>query len=133
MQRIAGMPEFVPGTETVLFLTEHRRLKSKRSLQPLPALPSLEALDRVNVIALTFGFPLLTLGLVTGALWVEGVHGVPFTGSLHAVGASLGWFVYAALVGLRFAAHQGARQCATSAVGGFAVLFTAYAFVGLFQ
>jgi ABC-type transport system involved in cytochrome c biogenesis permease subunit len=117
----------------LLFLTEHHRLKAKRSLTALPALPSLEALDRVNVLALTVGFPLLTLGLVTGALWVEGVHGSPWTGSLHEVGASLGWVVYAVLVVLRFAAHQGARQCATSAVGGFAVLFAGYLGVGLLQ
>jgi ABC-type transport system involved in cytochrome c biogenesis permease subunit len=117
----------------LLFLTEHRRLKAKRSLRALPALPSLEALDRVNVLALTVGFPLLTLGLVTGALWVEGVHGRPWTGSLHEVGTSLGWMVYAVLVILRFAAHQGARQCATSAVGGFAVLFAGYLGVGLLQ
>jgi len=119
---------FIAG---VLFLAEHRRLKSKRSLARLPALPSLEALDRVNLLALTFGFPLLTLGLVTGALWVEGMHGVPFTWSLHEIGASLGWLVYAVLVVLRFAAHQGARQCATHAVGGFAVLFAGYVGVGL--
>jgi hypothetical protein len=41
--------------------------------------------------------------------------------------------VYAVLVILRFAAHQGARQCATSAVGGFAVLFAGYLGVGLLQ
>lgn len=121
---------FIAG---LLFLAEHRRLKAKRSLDALPALPSLEALDRVNVLALAFGFPLLTLSLVTGALWVEGVHGVPWTGSLHEIGATIGWLVYAVLVALRFAAHQGARQCATSAVGGFAVFFAGYVGVGLLQ
>ena len=99
----------------------------------MAALPSLEALDRVNVVALAFGFPLLTLALVTGFLWVDGEHGVLFTGSLHEIGASIGWLVYAALVALRFAAHQGARQCATSAVGGFALFFVGYLGVGLLQ
>ena len=43
------------------------------------------------------------------------------------------WGIYAGLVGARFAAHQGARQAAASAVAGFAFLFFAVVGVGMFR
>ncbi len=107
----------------ILFLTEHRRLKRKQSISAGHSLPSLEALDRVNAVALAVGFTLLTLGVIAGAFWVQTVHGAPWSGSAHEAGSMLAWSVYAVLVVLRFGAHQGARQCAASAVGGFAILF----------
>jgi ABC-type uncharacterized transport system permease subunit len=118
------------GVAGVLFLAEHRRLKRK---QPMSRpLPSLEALDRVNAVALAVGFPLLTLGVVTGSMWVHAVHGAPWTGTWHEASSLIAWGIYGVLVALRFAWHQGARQCAASAVGGFAVLFIAVVGVGIF-
>ena len=104
-----------------LFLAEHRRLKRRQAL-PGSGLPSLESLDRAGAVALAVGFPLLTLGVVTGAMWVHAAHGATLTGSPHEVGALLAWCVYLALVLQRFAAHQGARRCAVSAITGFALL-----------
>lgn len=110
------------GLAGVLFLAEHRRLKSKRSIGSRSILPSLEGLDRVNAVALAVGFPLLTLGLITGFLWNHAMHTATWTGSIHEILTSLAWAVYAALVSLRFGVHQGARHAAMSAVVGFAFL-----------
>ncbi len=117
------------GLAGVLYLIEHRRLKSKRRIDGRLSLPSLEALDRVNAAALGLGFPLLTLGVVTGGMWVNALHGRPWTGTVHETWTLLAWVVYAVLVALRFAVHQGARQCAASAIGGFALL--AFAVLGV--
>jgi ABC-type transport system involved in cytochrome c biogenesis permease subunit len=111
------------GLAGLLFLSEHRRLKSKRPVR-VP-LPSLEALDRVNRLSLAMGFPLLTLGVVTGMLWVDAVRGRYWTGTQHETFSVIAWAVYAVLVSLRFGSSQGARQAAASAVGGFALLFFA--------
>jgi ABC-type transport system involved in cytochrome c biogenesis permease subunit len=115
----------VSGLAGALYLTEHRRLKAKRPLEPGVPLPSLEALDRVNRVALAAGFPLLTLGVVAGMIWVESVYGRPWTGAHHETWSALAWAVYAVLAALRFAGSQGARQAAASAVGGFALLLFA--------
>jgi ABC-type uncharacterized transport system permease subunit len=109
----------------VLFLAEHRLLKRKRPLNLRVPIPSLEALDRVNVAALALGFPLLTLGVVTGSLWVQNVDGTFWTASAHEVWSVLAWAVYAVLAAARFGSRQGSRQAAASAVGGFAFLFFA--------
>jgi ABC-type transport system involved in cytochrome c biogenesis permease subunit len=113
----------------LFFLIEHRRLKSKRPLRRSLPLPSLEALDRVNAAALAVGFPLLTLGVVTGMMWVQAVTGHYWSGTPHETWSAIAWAVYAVLAAARFARHQGARQAALSAVGGFAFLL--FAVVGV--
>src|SRR5690606_20973683 len=71
------------GLAGLFFLYEHRGLKRRRPLARRLPLPSLEALDRVNRVALALGFPLLTLGVVTGVLWNEAERGRPLAGGLH--------------------------------------------------
>jgi len=57
----------IAGVAGAAFLAEHGRLKRKRHLARPAPWPSLEALDRVSALSLAVGFPLLTLGVVTGA------------------------------------------------------------------
>ena len=119
------------GLAGILFLAEHRRLKSRRPLDAKLPLPSLEALDGVNRVALALGFPLLTLGVATGMLWVESERGTVWTGTVHEIWSTLAWAVCALLVAARFGAGQGSRQAAVAAVGGFAFLLFAVVGVGL--
>lgn len=122
----AGFALFgLSGLAGILFLTEHRLLKAKRPFDARLPLPSLEALDRVNRFALALGFPLLTLGVATGMIWVSSERGTPWTGTLHETWAALAWGVCAVLVAVRFGAHQGSRQAAASAVLGFVFLLFA--------
>jgi ABC-type uncharacterized transport system permease subunit len=109
----------------VLYLAKHRRLKSKRSNPRRIPLPSLEALDRTNAVALAAGFLLLTLGVVTGMIWVQTVSGRLWTATPHQALSVVAWVVYAILAAARFGSHQGARQSAAGAVAGFAFLFLA--------
>ncbi len=115
----------------VAFLAEDRRLKTKRPMAGRIRLPTLEALDRVNAVALAAGFPLLTLGVLTGMLWVEESTGRFWTGTAHETWAVIAWAVYAGLVAARFQLHHGSRRAAVSAVAGFAFLLFAVVGVGL--
>lgn len=117
------------GLAGALFLAEHRRLKHKRPLAAGSSLPSLEALDRVNALALAVGFPLLSLGVVTGALWSREMSGALWSGTSHETWCLLAWLVYAVLVVLRFGLRLGARPCALSAAVGF--LFASFAVIGV--
>jgi len=112
----------------IVFLAEDRRLKAKRPMSGRLRLPSLEALDRVNAVALVVGFPLLTLGVLTGMMWVEDTSG---RFAAHEIWSIFAWGIYAVLVAARFRAHQGARQAAIFAVAGFAFLLFAVIGVGL--
>jgi ABC-type uncharacterized transport system permease subunit len=64
------------------FLMEHRALKQRGSVARRIPMPSLEALDRVNRVALVLGFPLLSLGVLTGALWLDSRTGELFSGRI---------------------------------------------------
>lgn len=119
------------GLAGLLFLAEHRRLKAKRPLARGLVLPSLEALDRVNRASLAVGFPLLTLGVVTGMLWVHALYGTFWSGTYHETWSAIAWVIYAVLVAARFGIPQGARASAASAVVGFVFLSFAVIGVGL--
>jgi ABC-type uncharacterized transport system permease subunit len=121
----------VAGLAGIFFLAEHARLKHKRAPVAGLKLPSLDAVDRINIVALSIGFPLLTLGVITGAAWVHSVNGVAWTGSGHEAWTMVAWGIYAGLVAARFVGHQGARQAAASAVASFAFLLFAVVGVGL--
>ncbi|MBW2313613.1 MAG: cytochrome c biogenesis protein CcsA [Deltaproteobacteria bacterium] len=114
----------------VAFLREASRLKYKGRPQ-LSQLPALETLDRVNLVALSVGFPLLTLGMLTGMFWLQGEAGHVWSGSPHEIWMTLAWAIYGALLLARFAAHQSARNAALSAIGGFAFLLFAVIGIGL--
>ncbi len=115
----------VAGGAGVAFVWQHRQLKAKRRGAGLVPLPSLEALDRVNAVTVSLGFLLLTLGVVTGVLWVHSTRGILWPGDAHANATLLAWGVYGVLLAGRYAAGQGARQCAVSAVAGFGLLLVA--------
>lgn len=119
------------GLAGLFYLLEHRQLKRRKRPGKRIPLPSLEALDRVNRTALVVGFPLLSLGLVTGSLWLDARVGMIFSGSLHETWTLIAWLIYLGLVSLRFAGRQGARQAAASAVAGFAFLLVAVVGSGL--
>ena len=104
-----------------LFLVEHGRLKRKRGPQLGGLLPSLEALDRASAAALLVGFSLLSLGVVSGGIWIQRFGS--FSGSDgHELAFALFWMVYAGLVVQRFGARASARQCAIGSVAGFVLL-----------
>ena len=103
------------------FLVEHRRLKRKRPFHTGTSWPSLEALDRAGAFAVAAGFPLLTLGVIAGALWQRSDTGLYFAGSPHETFCLLAWAVYGALASLRLA-RQPAARCALSSLAGFALL-----------
>ena len=104
-----------------LFLVEHRRLKRKRGPQRGGLLPSLEALDRASSVALLMGFSLLSLGVVSGWIWIQRFGSL--SGSdVHVLAFALFWVVYAGLVVQRFGVRASARQCAIGSLAGFVLL-----------
>jgi ABC-type transport system involved in cytochrome c biogenesis permease subunit len=109
------------GLAGLSFLVEHRRLKRKRPFHGGTSWPSLEALDRAGAFAVAAGFPLLTLGVVTGALWQRVETGAYFSGTHHETFCLIAWAIYGALASVRLA-RQPATRCAFSSLAGFALL-----------
>jgi cytochrome c-type biogenesis protein CcsB len=101
----------------MLYLIQERRPRS--SLPPLPVLDGL--IYRTTVL----GFLLLTLGIVTGAVWAETAWGRYWSWDPKETWSLITWFIYAALLHARLLKGWHGRRIAWLAVLGFmAVLFT---------
>jgi ABC-type uncharacterized transport system permease subunit len=119
----------VAGAAGLLYLVHHRAIKRHR-VAPHSALPSLESLDRANALGLALGFLLLSLGVVTGVLWVETREGRLWPGGLHANATLFAWLAYAALVFARFGARGSARFSAIGSAAAFALLLVVVVGIG---
>ncbi len=119
----------VAAAAGALFVFANRVLKDRRPAARKIGLPSLEALDRVNLVSLSLGFPILTLGLITGVLFSLAEHEKAAGHLPHAVGTAVAWAVYVVLCALRFGVGQKNRQsslgAAKSAIAGIMVLLIA--------
>jgi len=108
-----------------LYLVQERQLKNRHTGAFFRRLPSLDLLDRVNYRSLTFGFPLLTIGIITGAIWAENAWGSYWQWDPKETWSLITWFIYAALVHARLTVGWRGRKAAWLSIIGFlAVLFT---------
>ncbi len=109
----------------VMYLIQEHQLKSKRMGPITKRLPPLKVLDDLNYQSLTFGFPLLTLGIITGAIWAEYAWGRYWGWDPKETWSLITWFLYAALLHQRLTVGWRGRKAAIMAIVGFlAVLFT---------
>jgi ABC-type uncharacterized transport system permease subunit len=108
----------VAGAAGLLFLLQERRLQRKRAGALGTRLPSLDALDSATHRLLLTGFPLLTFGVVTGALFsrqLELLSGVALARTLFGF---LTWVVLAAVLVLRRVAGMRGRRAAYGTLAG---------------
>jgi cytochrome c-type biogenesis protein CcsB len=92
-------------------------------------LPPLDTLDDINYRCLTLGFPLLTIAIITGAIWAETAWGAYWSRDPKETWSLITWFVYAALLHGRLTTGWRGRRAAIFAVFGFFVLL--FTFLGV--
>ncbi|HMJ10899.1 MAG TPA: cytochrome c biogenesis protein CcsA [Polyangiaceae bacterium] len=98
------------------YLLQERQLKEKRVGWLTAKLPPLDALDRTEHRLLLAGFPLLTLGIVTGAVFAGGLQAGAMM--LRALVAYATWLVAAAVLLLRVTAGWRGRRAAYGTIAG---------------
>lgn len=109
----------------VMYLLQENEIKRKRFGLFYTRLPSLEALDNLNQHCLSVGFPLLTLGIITGSIWAKQAWASYWQWDPKETWSLITWFVYAALLHQRFRAGWRRRRAAIMTIIGFgAALFT---------
>ncbi len=113
---------------SLVYLFRERQLKEKRIGGLTSRLPSLEALDRLNYRALVWGFPLLTLGIVTGALFAKHTWGRFWSWEEREIFSLVTWALYAGLLEARMVVGWRGRRAATVTILGFALLFVSLLF-----
>ena len=121
----AFLVAFVSG---VLFLLQERQLKSKRMGVLFQQLPSLGALDRINFLAISVGFGLLSVGMALGFVGSRVLLGRWWAGGSKENLTLLLWGSYLVLWIVRLRSTLRGRRVALLSILGFTlVLFT---FVG---
>jgi cytochrome c-type biogenesis protein CcsB len=114
---------------SVVYLIQQHFLKKKKFGVLFRKLPSLDTLDDINYRCLTIGFPLLTVAIISGAIWAEKAWGSYWSWDPKETWSLITWFIYAALLhGRLTTGWRGKRASLLSIIGFLIMLFT---FIGV--
>lgn len=104
-----------------LYLLQERRLK-RRAFHELAAGAPLDTLDRLGARCVSIGFPLFTVAIVTGAVWVARLGMVQDGGALRPeyLFAAASWLAFGVLLVARAGVGWRGRRAAWLTVAGFA-------------
>jgi ABC-type transport system involved in cytochrome c biogenesis permease subunit len=108
---------FVAG---VMYLIQDRLLKSKQFNVLYSKLPALDFLDHLNQQSIVLGFPLLTLGIVTGAISADFSRGSYVSWNPEQTWALVTWVFYFVVLLGRLTVGWRAKRAAYLTVIGFA-------------
>lgn len=108
---------------SVAYMIQSRREPTPRG--PIAWLPSSRTLDEINYKSIVIGFPMLTLGIITGAAWASYAWGSYWSWDPKETWSLITWFIYAAFLHARYThAWRGKKTAFLSIVGFCAVIFT---------
>ena len=97
----------------------------------LALFPPIKVLDDLNYRAIMIGFPLLTLGIITGAAWANYAWGTYWSWDPKETWSLIVWFVYAAFLHARITKGSVGRRAAWLSIIGFAATIFCYLGVNL--
>jgi len=109
-----------------MYLVQEHYVKSKHLGGLFGRLPSLQTLDELNYRLITLGFPLLTLAIITGALWAESAWGSYWRWDTREVWSLITWFIYAIVLHARLTAGWRGRRAAILSILGFITILAAF-------
>ncbi len=111
---------------SIMYLWKVRRQQRKKADAGVSALfPSFEFLDALIYKTVAIGFPLLTIGIVTGAAWASYAWGSYWSWDPKETWSLITWLVYAVFLHSRLVQEWRGKQMAILSIVGFvSVLFT---------
>lgn len=116
---------FLGFIASLSYIFLEKMIKEKRLCFMKMELPSLETLDLVNHRCLSLGFPMLTIGIVTGSIWANLAWGSYWNWDPKETWSLITWIVYAIIMHKRVQAGWRGKKTAYMMILGFlCVLFT---------
>jgi cytochrome c-type biogenesis protein CcsB len=116
---------FLTFAAGLLYLLQERELKSRRPRAWFHSLPPLESIDDLAYKSLSIGFPFITIGIVTGAIWASSLWGSEWPMDPKIAWSFATWIIYLALLSARWVGGWRGRKAAYIAIVGFlAIVFT---------
>lgn len=118
-------------SSSLMYLLQERQIKKKHFGFLYPRLPSLERLDQINHRCLLIGFPLMTIGLVTGFAYAGKTWRASWEWDPKIIFALATWFMYAVLLHERLTVGWRGRRAAWLAILGFMAILVTFLGVNL--
>ena len=94
-------------------------------------MPSLELIDELSYRCLSYGFPLLTLGIISGAIWSQHSLGTYWVWKHRQVWSLITWFLYAALLHGRLTSGWRRRKAAMLSIAAFLTLISTFLIINI--
>jgi cytochrome c-type biogenesis protein CcsB len=112
----------------IMYLIQEGHIKSKKFGSLYSRLPALEVLDSISYHSLMYGFPFLTVGMITGAIYAQQALGSYWRWDPKEVWSLITWLFYAVLLHQRLTVGWRGRRAAFMAILAFLVL--CFTFIG---
>ncbi|MFZ2799121.1 MAG: c-type cytochrome biogenesis protein CcsB, partial [Syntrophorhabdus sp.] len=110
---------FISFFVSILYLSLERGIKRKKFSPISTRFPSLEVLDSINYRCMSYGFPFLTIGIITGSLWAGMAWGSYWSWDPKETWSLITWIVYAILIHNRLTIGWRGRKTAYMMIAGF--------------
>ncbi|HJK97679.1 MAG TPA: cytochrome c biogenesis protein CcsA [Polyangiaceae bacterium LLY-WYZ-14_1] len=105
----------------VAYVIQERLLRTKQVGGLFQRLPALDVLDSLSFRMVLIGFPMLTVGVITGTVWAVRLHpNEPAISTVQGFGL-LAWLIFGGVLLLRVAAGWRGRKAAYGVMVGFAL------------
>lgn len=118
------------STTAVLEFVKTDNLESATLLSP-QRLTLVETIDNISYRIIGLGFPLLTIGIISGAVWANEAWGSYWSWDPKETWALITWLVFAAYLHARITRGWQGRKPAILATTGFVVVWVCYLGVNL--
>jgi len=109
----------------------NRTNRASETTLTLQRLTLAETLDNLSYRVIGLGFPLLTIGIISGAVWANEAWGAPWSWDPKETWALITWLVFAAYLHARITRGWQGRRPAYLAAAGFVVVWICYLGVNL--
>ncbi len=110
---------------SVMYLIQERQLKAKHLGAIFHRLPSLDIMDTLSYKALTLGWPLFTIGMITGSIWANSAWGTYWNWDPKETWSLITWVLYLVLLHLRTIGWRG-RKMAVLSIAGFIFVLVSF-------
>ncbi len=118
---------------SIMYLMQEYHLKKKKLGSFYSRLPSLATIDAINYQSLMLGFPLITIGMITGSVYAQTILGSYWQWDPKEVWSFVTWLAYAALIHERAAIGWRGRRAALMSIGCFLLLLFSFIAVSLWM
>jgi len=117
---------FISFIGAIMYLIQEQELKSKHYSSRFHRLPSLEVCDDLSYKSLAIGFPLVTMGIISGALWAQSAWGTVWGGDLKILMSLFTWVIYLLLINYRLIGGWRGKKAAYLAIAGFICVLASF-------